>query len=163
MPETTTYGTAPNVRLTAFTDYCLRVMMYSALAGERLVTINEIAQAYEISASHLTKVVFFLGQHGYLTTVRGKGGGVRLTNDPRQIKLDEMVRAAEADNLLVECFDLQHSHCKIAPACRLMGILQTAQEAFYTELSRHTLADLLIQPAGLGQALGIQIRLVSDG
>src|SRR5579864_6479389 len=112
VPEKTTYGMVPNVRLTAFTDYCLRVLMYSALAGERLVTINEMAQAYEISASHLTKVVFFLGQQGYLTTVRGKGGGVRLTNDPRQINLGTLVRAAEADNVLVECFDAQHSHCK---------------------------------------------------
>lgn len=152
------------MRLTAFTDYCLRVLMYSALEGERLVTINEIAQAYDISASHLTKVVFFLGQHGYLTTVRGKGGGVRLADDPRQINLGKLVRAAESDNLLVECFDLSHSHCRIAPVCRLLGILQTAQEAFYSALSCHTLADLLIQPEGLGQALGIEIRLSSpDG
>jgi Rrf2 family nitric oxide-sensitive transcriptional repressor len=150
------------MRLTAFTDYCLRVMMYSALAGERLVTINEIAQAYGISASHLTKVVFFLGQHGYLTTVRGKGGGMRLADDPQQVNLGKLVRAAEADNVLVECFDPEHSQCRIASACRLLSVLHAAQEAFYGELSRHTLADLLVQPAGLGRALGIEIRLVSD-
>jgi Rrf2 family nitric oxide-sensitive transcriptional repressor len=146
------------VRLTAFTDYCLRVMMYSALAGNRLVTINEIAQAYNISASHLTKVVFFLGQHGYLVTVRGKGGGVRLTDEPRQVNLGQLVRAAESDNVMVECFDPQHSQCRIASVCRLMNVLQAAQEAFYAELSRHTLADLLVQSAGLGSVLGIEIR-----
>lgn len=146
------------MRLTAFTDYCLRVMMYSALAGNRLVTINEIAQAYNISASHLTKVVFFLGQHGYLLTVRGKGGGVRLTDEPRQVNLGRLVRAAETDNVMVECFDPQHSQCRIASVCRLMNVLQGAQEAFYTELSRHTLADLLVPSAGLGHALGIEIR-----
>lgn len=146
------------MRLTAFTDYCLRVMMYSALAGNRLVTINEIAQAYNISASHLTKVVFFLGQHGYLVTVRGKGGGVRLTDEPRQVNLGQLVRAAESDNVMVECFDPQHSQCRIASVCRLMNVLQAAQEAFYAELSRHTLADLLVQSAGLGSVLGIEIR-----
>ncbi|MTD34221.1 RrF2 family transcriptional regulator [Paludibacterium denitrificans] len=150
------------MRLTAFTDYCLRVMMYSALAGERLVTINEIAHAYNISASHLTKVVFFLGQHGYLITVRGKGGGVRLTEDPRQINLGKLVRAAEADNVMVECFDPEHSRCRITPWCRLMDVLHSAQEAFYGELSLHTLADLLVQRTGLGQALGIEIREIKQ-
>lgn len=152
----------PIVRLTAFTDYCLRVMMYSALAGERLVTIGEIAHAYDISASHLTKVVHFLGQQGYLTTVRGKGGGMRLTHAPQQVNLGQLVRAAEADNVLVECFDAEHSHCRIAACCRLYRVLHAAQEAFYGELSQHTLADLLVQPAGLGRALGIEIHPVSD-
>lgn len=146
------------MRLTTFTDYCLRVMMYSALAGERLVTINEIAHAYDISASHLTKVVFFLGHHGYLVTVRGKGGGVRLTDEPRHINLGKLVRAAEADNVLVECFDQQHSQCRIMSVCSFMQVLHAAQEAFYNELSRHTLADLLGQPAGLGRVLDIEIR-----
>jgi Rrf2 family nitric oxide-sensitive transcriptional repressor len=151
-------GNGLTVRLTTFTDYCLRVMMYSALAGERLVTINEIAHAYDISASHLTKVVFFLGHHGYLVTVRGKGGGVRLTDDPARINLGKLVRAAEADDVLVECFDQQHSRCRIKSVCSFMHVLHGAQEAFYDELSRHTLADLLGQPAGVGRALGIQIR-----
>ncbi len=148
------------MRLTVFTDYCLRVMMYSGLASERLVTISEIAQAYGISASHLTKVVFFLGQQGYLETVRGKGGGIRLANNPQQINLGTLVRAAEADNVLAECFDAQHSQCRIAACCRLSNVLQAAQVAFYRELSRHTLADLLVQPADLGQALGIEIRVI---
>ncbi|AXE31662.1 BadM/Rrf2 family transcriptional regulator [Chromobacterium phragmitis] len=145
------------MRLNTFTDYCLRVLMYCALTGGRLATISEISAAYGISASHLTKVVFFLGQQGYLETVRGKGGGMRLRPKPEQVDLGRLARIAETDNALVECFDPDNASCRIAPACQLRAILRAAQEAFYAELSRHTLADLTASPQPLVEFLGVPI------
>ena len=145
------------MRLNAFTDYCLRVLMYCALTSDRLATIAEISQTYGISASHLTKVVFFLGQQGYLETVRGKGGGVCLRLKPEQVDLGLLARTAETDNALVECFDPDRASCRIAPACKLRAMLRAAQDAFYAELSRYTLADLMDSPRPLAEILDIPI------
>jgi Rrf2 family nitric oxide-sensitive transcriptional repressor len=141
------------MRLTTFSDYSLRVLMYVGLQDDRLATIAEMAKAYGISANHLMKVVHFLAQQGYLETVRGKGGGMRLARDPAEINLGELVRRTEVNDALVECFSPQASHCRLAPACRLKGILHQAQEAFYATLGGYTLADLLISPVDLSRAL----------
>ncbi|AOX99736.1 Rrf2 family transcriptional regulator [Jeongeupia sp. USM3] len=143
------------MRLTRFSDYSLRVLMYAGLASERLVTIAELADAYAISSNHLMKVVHFLSQHGYLATQRGKGGGLRLAREPQTVNLGELVRLTETSDVLVECFDRAHSQCRIGGVCRLTRLLRDAQEAFYAELGRHTLADLLQQPAPLAQVFGI--------
>ncbi len=131
------------MRLTAFSDYTLRVLMYLGVRRDGLVTIAEIAAAYGISENHLMKVVHHLGRRGYIETVRGKGGGLRLAVAPEDIVVGEVVRGSEDSLALVECFDAERSECNIAPACLLKGIFRKAADAFYAELDRHTLADLL--------------------
>jgi Rrf2 family transcriptional regulator, nitric oxide-sensitive transcriptional repressor len=130
------------MRLTTFSDYSMRVMMYLGLQHGRLVTISDIAQAYQISGNHLTKVVHYLAQGGYIETVRGKGGGLRLAREPDSVNIGEMIRATENDTGLLPCLDAE-STCCIQPACKLMGMLREAQSAMYGVLDQYTLADLL--------------------
>lgn len=131
------------MRLTVFSDYTLRVLIYLGLHKGGLATIEEIADAYDISKNHLMKVVNELGTQGYVETVRGKGGGLRLKLAPSDVSLGAVLRVSEADTALVECFDRESSECCIAPACAARGILRQAQEAFYEFLDGYTLADLL--------------------
>ena len=140
------------MRLTAFSDYGLRVLMYLALHGERLATIGEIAHAYDVSENHLMKVVHHLAQHGPVETIRGKGGGMRLARRPTDINIGKVVRESE-DNTFVECFDKASSDCRIASACRLKGVLGEAVDAFFASLERYTLADLLTTRPGLVKLL----------
>ncbi|HKJ73917.1 MAG TPA: Rrf2 family transcriptional regulator [Alphaproteobacteria bacterium] len=130
------------MRLTAFTDYSLRVLTYAGTKGNDLSTIDEIADAYGISRNHLMKVVYRLGQLGYLETIRGKTGGMRLSRDPAEINLGAVVREMEESLGLVECMQ-EGGHCCIDPACTLKGILNESLEAFLAVLDRYTLADLL--------------------
>lgn len=143
------------MRLTAFTDYTLRVLMYAGLRGERLSTIAEIARAYGISENHLMKVVHHAATDGLLETVRGKGGGVRLGRAPEEIRIGTLVRRIEADAALVECFDPASSNCRIAPACVLQGVLAEGREAFFRVLDGYTLADLLRPRARLAPLLAL--------
>lgn len=146
------------MRLTTFTDYTLRVLMYLGLHDDRLSTISEMARAYGISENHLMKVVHYCATRGLLETVRGKGGGVRLGRDPREIRIGELVRETEADTALVECFQAGGSECRITPACALRGVLAEAHEAFFRALDRYTLADLLRPRARLAPLLAVPAR-----
>ncbi len=141
------------MRLTVFSDYSLRVLLFLGVHREGLATISEIADVYGISRNHLMKVVHALGRHGYLETVRGKGGGVRLRLAPEIINLGAVVRTTEADTALVECFDPVRNRCPIVPACMLRGVLAEAREAFFRTLDRTTLADLLRTDQQLAQLL----------
>ncbi|MBK7473898.1 MAG: Rrf2 family transcriptional regulator [Betaproteobacteria bacterium] len=141
------------MRLTVFSDYTLRVLMYLALDRSRLATIPEIAQAYGISGNHLMKVVHQLARAGIVESVRGKGGGVRLARAPEEIRLGEIVRTSEGDAPIVECLSQEPHGCRIASSCRLQGILVDAFDALYVALDRHTLADLVERPRGLQRAL----------
>lgn len=132
------------MRLTAFSDYSLRALMYLGIHGDRLATIGELADAYGISENHLVKVVHHLAQHGYIETIRGRGGGMRLARPPGDINVGEVVRATEDSLALVECFDGSTSQCRIEPACRLKGMLGRALDAFFATLDGYTLADLLV-------------------
>lgn len=132
------------MRLTQWSDYSLRVLMYCAHAGERAapVTISEIAQAHGISRSHLTKVVVALSGFGLLKTTRGRGGGLRLLKSAREIVIGDVVRRTEQDLALVECFG-PHNTCRLDGGCRLKGVLNRALKKFMAELDAVTLADVV--------------------
>ena len=137
------------MKLTTFSDYSLRVLMYLALNRERLATIPEIAAAYDISENHLMKVVHQLARSGVIESVRGKGDGVRLALAPEDIRLGGIVRASEGSAPIVECLSDEVSSCRIAPACRLTAVLSRAFDALYATLDEYTLADLVQSPRGL--------------
>ena len=138
------------MRLTMFSDYAIRVLIYAAAAGSRLVTIEEIANAYGVSRSHLMKVVNSLTKSGYLKGVRGRSGGVTLAMKSSEINLGAIVRETEPDFALVECFTRQNQ-CAISGHCRLPNILNEALGAFVSTLDRYTLADLMLRPGDFGQ------------
>jgi len=119
--------------------------MYLGVQSDCLVTIAEIAAAHEISESHLMKVVHQLGRSGYIETVRGKGGGMRLARAPREIVLGDVIRQTEGEIAMAECF-AGKSVCRIEPACRLKSILGEALGAMFLVLDDYTLADLLEKP-----------------
>lgn len=139
------------MRLTSFTDYSLRVLMYLALNQERTATVAEIADAYGISRLHLNKVVLELAQAGDVETTRGRHGGIRLAKPADAINLADVVRRAEPDMDLAPCFSNARS-CLLGRCCLLQGVLQRANHAFFAELARHTLADL-VGPGGPTAAL----------
>ena len=141
------------MRLTRFSDYSLRVLIYLGVQGERLSTTGEVAAAYAISEHHLTKVVYRLVQNGYIQTVRGKGGGMRLARDPDEINIGDVVRRSEGKPALVECFDEVKSECRIDSACALKGMLFGAVGAFFDVLKNYTLADLLASRTKLARTL----------
>lgn len=131
------------MRLTTFTDYTLRVLMYLALEPGRLATIPEVAKAYDISENHLMKVVHQLARNGFVESMRGKGGGIRLARPAAEISLGKVVRSSEGSGPVVECMAGENSTCCIAPACQLGDILASAFVAFYATLDEYTLADLM--------------------
>ena len=141
------------MRLTVYTDYSLRVLMYIALRPEQRPTIAEIAASYGISKNHLMKVVYELGVAGYIETVRGKNGGLLMARKPEDIVLGEVVRRTEPDMALVPCFDPAKSACVITPACKLRLALQEARDAFLKVLDSYTLADLVEKQAPLNALL----------
>jgi Rrf2 family nitric oxide-sensitive transcriptional repressor len=140
------------MKLTAFTDYALRVLIYlAAQPGER-ATIAQVATAYDVSENHLVKVVHFLGQQGWLKNVRGKGGGLELALPPERVGVGQVVRATEGESVVAECFS-EDGNCCIAPNCRLRGVLREAVTAFEAVLDRYTLADLVSNRQQLAQVL----------
>lgn len=145
------------MRLTQLSDYSLRVLMYLGAKPQGLATIQEIASAYGISENHLMKVVHRLAQNGFVETVRGRGGGLRLKGDAEGIRLGAVVRAMEEDFRIVECFG-EDNTCRITGACRLRMILDGALGAFLESLDAWTLADLVRKPKALAEALSINSR-----
>lgn len=137
------------MRLTVYTDYSLRMLMYLAVKDDGLATIGEVAGAYGISKAHLTKVAHQLGLARYVETVRGKGGGLRLARLAGEIGLGDVVRRTEPDMALVPCFDPVHAPCVIVPACGLRGALYEARQAFLAVLDRYNLDDLVQRRAEL--------------
>lgn len=147
------------MRLTNYTDYTLRMLIYLALKTEDRATIAEISAHYGIAETHLMKVAHQLGMAGDIETIRGKGGGLRLARRPEAIRVGEIVRRTEPDLAIVPCF-AEQAVCAIEPECVLQKAMQRALRTFLAELDGYTLADLIAPRRKLSALLGIQ---PSDG
>lgn len=143
------------MRLTIYTDFSLRLLMYLALKPDRLATIKEVATSYSISRTHLMKVAHQLGVMGFVGTVRGKGGGLRLARAAATITVGEIVRRTEPDMALVPCLAPISAVCPITPACELRHAIEAARVAFLEVLDRYTLDDLTARRGPLQGYLGI--------
>ncbi|MGH2480186.1 MAG: Rrf2 family transcriptional regulator [Ktedonobacteraceae bacterium] len=144
------------MRLTIYTDYSLRLLMYLALKENDLATIAEVAQSYDISKNHLMKVAHQLGVAGYIETIRGRSGGLRLARSPKTINLGDVVRHTEPDMALVPCFKPIDAFCVIQPSCVLRDVLQRAQTAFIDVLDDYSLNDLVQSRTRLRDLLSIK-------
>ena len=127
------------MQLSRFTDYSVRVLLFSAANPDRLVTLSEISQFYDISLEHLRKVVHNLGKLGYLKTHRGKRGGMQLNIAPCDINIGELILKVEGQTPLIDC---QALNCNIANLCKLSSALERAKHAFFNELRNYTLHDI---------------------
>ena len=142
------------MRLTFSTDYALRLLMLVGLESDRLVTIEEVADRFDISKNHLMKVAYQLGRAEYLETVRGRNGGLRLGKAPSQIVVGEVVRIIEPDFAVVEC-ETPTGYCRIAPCCVLRSAMREAVHAFLQKLDQYTLEDLLRPKSKLQRLLRV--------
>lgn len=131
------------MQLTVFTDYGLRCLMYLAAHPERRCSVREIAEYYEISRNHLVKVVHRLSQLGYISSNKGKGGGIKIARPADELKLGDLVHALEPNMEIVECFNKHTNTCRIAAACQLKHYLFDAKKAFLISLNSRTLADTI--------------------
>ncbi len=145
------------MRLTLWTDYALRTLIYLGAKGGGLATIAEIADSFAISKTHLMKVVNQLAQQGYIETVRGKGGGMRLGRPPAQIGVGAIVRGTEEDLAVMGCLAAD-GFCRIEGCCVLRRALREATLAFLQTLDGYTLADLLAPGARLARSLGLALE-----
>ncbi len=143
------------MRLTVYTDYSLRLLMYLSVRQDRKSTIQEVADAYGISVNHMTKVVHELAQAGYVSTTRGRSGGIAIGRPPSEIGLGEVVRHTEPDMVIVPCFDERNESCPLRRACRLKSALDRARLAFLSVLDEYTLADLTVAPGPIRAMLGL--------
>lgn len=144
------------MRLTMYTDFSLRVLLYLGTKEQgQLSTIQEISTSYNISKNHLMKVTHELGKAGFIETVRGRGGGIRLARPPEEINIGTVVKKMEDDFHLVECFNAEGNTCPIAAVCGLKGVLAQALKAYLDVLSGYTLADLLVNKQGLRMMLQV--------
>ena len=147
------------MQLTRFTDYALRALVYLGAHRERLSTISEIAAFYDISEAHLMKIVHRLATAGYIETLRGKGGGMRLSREPHLINLGDVVRDTEDNMNIVECFDPTRQSCPLLPACTLKSVLTEARRNFIATLDRYTLKDVLSRQTAAVVAAGPRARI----
>jgi Rrf2 family transcriptional regulator, nitric oxide-sensitive transcriptional repressor len=143
------------MRLTVYTDYALRLLMYLALKNDGLATIEEVADSYGVSKNHLMKVTHQLGVGGYIETVRGRHGGLRLARPPKEIILGDVVRYTEPDFAIVMCLEPVDADCTILPGCVLRKALERARDAFLNVLDQYTLNDLVRPRSALRAMLAI--------
>lgn len=144
------------MHLTHYTNYALRVLMYLAVV-EHPVRIAEIADHHQISRHHLVKIVHRLSQENYVRTKQGRNGGIELARAPQDITVGEIVRFAEDNLALVECFGEVETPCKLKPICRLRMVFFRAHEAFMRELDAVSIADISANPEEIIQALSIPV------
>ncbi len=130
------------MHITRYTDYSLRVLIYLAVKGDELSTIQDIADSYAISKNHLMKIVQELSAKNYLLAIRGKNGGLKLNTNPKDINVGRLVRDLEKEQSIVECFSKSNA-CAITPSCQLKSIFHEALENFFKSLDKYSLADLI--------------------
>ncbi|HET8709791.1 MAG TPA: Rrf2 family transcriptional regulator [Spongiibacteraceae bacterium] len=128
------------MKLSLYTDYSLRVLLYLGANPGRRVTMAEIAESYGISHEHLRKVVHLLGKRGYIETYRGKHGGFELKKEPAQINVGEVIEVTEPRQPVIDC---SSQPCILQFACTLQSALSRAEQAFYEVLKTYSLADIL--------------------
>ena len=145
------------MKLSLFSDYSIRVLMFAALKGSPF-RVDEVTSAYGISRNHVAKVVHSLAKLGYLETRRGRGGGIRLARLAAEIRVGQLLRQTEAQQVIVECFDPATNTCPITHCCLLKGVLAQAVKAFYALLDQYTLEQLVAGP----QSVKMGLTLLSD-
>ncbi|UDL90417.1 Rrf2 family transcriptional regulator [Mesorhizobium sp. PAMC28654] len=133
------------MRLTNFSDYALRMLMYAAASGGRLITIEEAARVFNVSRTHLNKVANALTRSGYLKAILGRSGGLVLGRQPELIRIGDVIRLTEPDFALVECF-ATGNQCVLTRCCKLSGMFGEAMASFQNTLDRYTLADVTLMP-----------------
>jgi Rrf2 family transcriptional regulator, nitric oxide-sensitive transcriptional repressor len=143
------------MKLSAYSDYAIRVLMQTALRSPQRLTVAEVALTFGISRHHLVKVVHDLGRHGYLATQRGIGGGFTLARAPEEIRLGDIVRLGEESETVIDCLDGENHLCRLLPACRLKGVLDEAAAAFFAVMDSYTLADLVKQRSKMKAVLNL--------
>lgn len=141
------------MKLSLFSDYSLRILMFAALREESKFSVDEVANSYGLSRHHTAKAVNFLTQNGYLAAQRGRNGGVRLGRSPKEIVIGQIVRQTERGGPLIECFDPATNTCPLIKACLLKSALARAWNAFFDTLDEYTLADLVHKPGPLRRSL----------
>jgi Rrf2 family transcriptional regulator, nitric oxide-sensitive transcriptional repressor len=146
------------LQLTLHADYSLRALIYLAENPERPVSTEEISGVYQISRHHLVRVMQTLHEHQFVKLTAGRRGGATLARLPSEINIGEVVRKAEPNFRMVECFDLEANTCPIVPICRLRGILSSALESFFKILDDYTLADMVRIPPGKDLTSFLQIE-----
>ncbi|MGQ9365092.1 Rrf2 family transcriptional regulator [Azospirillum sp. ST 5-10] len=147
------------MRLSSHTDYALRLLMFLAVQRDGLPTISEIAGVYGISKNHLMKIAHQLGLGGYIETVRGRNGGLRLGRPAEQIRIGDVVRYTERDLALVDCMGASDGTplCRLNPACTLRSALQEALQAFLAVLDDYTLAEIVHNRRSLAALLDLPL------
>ncbi|MFA7431648.1 MAG: Rrf2 family transcriptional regulator [Rhodospirillaceae bacterium] len=143
------------MRLSTFSDYSLRVLIFLATHPDERVTADQIAKAYQVSRNHLMKVVQTLSHSGFVTTVRGRGGGLALARPPADVRLGNVLRQTERDTALVECLGSGPSDCPLCGVCHLTPMFEEAREAFFSTMNRFTLADATVRADALRRCLTI--------
>ncbi|HLR68806.1 Rrf2 family transcriptional regulator [Virgibacillus alimentarius] len=145
------------MQLKKYTDYALRVLIFTAMKPEgKLASIKEISEIFFISQHHLGKIVFELNKLGYIETIRGRNGGIRLAEPPEDINVGMVVRQFENDFTILECFDKDVNHCVISPACQLKHMLNKALQEFLYVLDQYTIRDLVVNDDELLRLMGIR-------
>jgi len=145
------------MRLTNFTNYALRMLQYAALRGEQVSRVTDIAEIHRVSVHHMVKVANMLGRHGYLETIRGRSGGVRLARPAGGITIGEIVRITEAPLEPAECFNGRLNTCPLIGVCQLARTWQCALDAFLTVLDGTTIADIACNREELEDRLSLGI------
>jgi Rrf2 family nitric oxide-sensitive transcriptional repressor len=145
------------MHLTHYTDYSLRALIYLSVHPAEKVSIQDVADFFEISKDHLVKVVHNLSRLGYIESIRGRHGGIKLAKPPNEINVGEVVRNVEPHFHLVDCMNGNADHCNVVPVCRLKGILQTALDQFVAVLDQYTVADLVDDHKTAVQLVGIDL------
>lgn len=144
------------MRLTTRTNLATRVLMFCAVNMGRTVRSTDIAEACNASGNHLAQVINQLHQQGFVTTLRGRFGGLQLARAPKEISIGKVFRLFEAGLPFAECFSPDQNSCPLIADCRLRGYIARAVEAFYHELDLVTLDDLVRGNCGLAELLAIR-------